>query len=212
METGRHLDTPPTRPSSPATCASILPARRSCAPCARCDPAPHPPGTDHQAQRDASRLDRLALWVTVTDPQHPFFGRTFPVVRPVSGRGNGRLLIRLPDGEIRVIPRAATDLVGASPPAGQASEVPRVSVRTLLPVAQYVRSLIRAAEEVPRDATLRSGRPATAEASVPSSAAGLASVGPRSPHSDRAATGATDSTHPHPPVPVPERGDPSDHP
>jgi hypothetical protein len=186
-------------------CALTLRATRSCAPCGRHGRAGHRQSRDRQARHDAPELDRLVHSVTVTDPQHPFFGRTFPIVRPVSGRGNTRLRIRLPDGEIRAIPRSATDLEAPSPPAGVPSEVPWVSVRTLLPVARFVRLLISAAEEVSPDVGLRSGRPATAAASVLSSASGLASVGPRSPHPDRAATGATDSTHPHPPVP--ERGD-----
>ena len=75
------------------------------------------------ARHDAPELDWLAHSVTVTYAQRLFIGRTFSLLRPISGRGNARLLIRLPDSKIRAIPRLAMDLEAALPPASVPAEV-----------------------------------------------------------------------------------------
>ena len=158
----------------------------------------------NQAQRDASEFDRVVPTVTVTDPCHPLNGRTCELVRPVSSRGKAMLTLRLPDGQLRSVPRAATDIDGHSQVA-VSREGPLISVRTLLPVARLVRLMITATEEVACDVALRSGSTSTAAAPVPPSPSHLASAGARSPDAARPASGHVDSPHPYPAAP--ERGD-----
>jgi hypothetical protein len=79
--------------------------------------------------------------VTIVDARHPLCGQRFrlnvadPAIRP------GWVSITLADGRRRQVRRAATDLDAAV--ESLSSLVPsRVSVRTLLPLAQYVRKLL----------------------------------------------------------------------
>ena len=74
---------------------------------------------------------------------HALYGGCFPVVDRPSGRGPGLIIVRLPDGRERAISWTATDLAlptEASPPPASART--HVSVRTLLPLANYVRAVL----------------------------------------------------------------------
>ena len=80
----------------------------------------------------------------VVDPHHPLYGKCFPVSDRRSGRGPRLIVIRLPDGRERGIPRLATaptlafdDLAAAAP-----SRQVHISVRTLLPLANHVRAVL----------------------------------------------------------------------
>lgn len=114
------------------------------------------------------------------------------------------LTLRLPDGQLRRVPRAATDIDGHSRGA-VSRKGPLVSIRTLLPVARLVRSMITATEEVTCDVALRSGSISTAAAPIPPSPSHLAPAGVRSPDTARPAPGHLDSPHPDPAAS--ERGD-----
>ena len=91
--------------------------------------------------------------VTVTDPQHSLFGQRLALTRERSGRGPAFVVVRLPDGRRRALRISAIDL---SVPEGSgrmpAANLPRISVRTLIPLAQHLdRILNLLSEEVIRD-------------------------------------------------------------
>ncbi len=79
----------------------------------------------------------------MVDPHHALRGGCFPVVDRPSSRGPGLIVVRLPDGRERAIPRTATDLASpAEALPALASAQPHVSVRTLLPLANHVRAVL----------------------------------------------------------------------
>ncbi len=53
--------------------------------------------------------DQIYRHVTIVDHTHPFFGRTFPVIRETSSLGTSYLVVQLPTGRTRSVPLAATD-------------------------------------------------------------------------------------------------------
>lgn len=87
--------------------------------------------------------------VTVIDPRHELSGQRSELVSLCSARGPAFVEIALPDGGRRSIRRASTDLaaVGARAPEGEAEEGLRVSVRTLLALAQHLTALITASPQ-----------------------------------------------------------------
>jgi len=87
--------------------------------------------------------------VTITDPHHFLFGQRLALIRERSGRGSAYVVIALADGRRRSIRVAATDLV---PPGANARTLPRISIRTLIPLARHLnRILSLLTEEVIRD-------------------------------------------------------------
>ena len=79
----------------------------------------------------------------MVDPHHPLYGECYPVSERRSGRGPGLIVIRLPDGRERSIPRSAT--APTSVPNGELAAASRhvhVSVSTLLPLANHVRAVL----------------------------------------------------------------------
>jgi hypothetical protein len=74
-----------------------------------------------------------------------------PLVPVRSARGPAYIVVELPDGRRRSLRRSVTDLAGvaeATPSA--AREAPRISARTLLPLARHLAtSLAASAVEVP---------------------------------------------------------------
>ena len=100
--------------------------------------------------------------VTVTDPQHPLVGQRLTVLSLLCARGPRFIAVALPDGRRRLIRRAATDL---ERPAGATElPVPRVSIRTLLPLARLVRSVLAASSAEPADAVPSPPNPASTPA------------------------------------------------
>ena len=92
---------------------------------------------------DASTLDRRVAQVRVVDPRHPLYGHCYPVSDRRSGRGPALIVIQLPDGRERAIPRSATAVASASDdPATTAGRLAHISVRTLLPLANHVRAVL----------------------------------------------------------------------
>ena len=86
--------------------------------------------------------------VTIIDPTHPLFERTLRLVQCSFPRRKSDLVVSLPNGEHRSVPRSATDFGG--PPSDQIDRrnLPLISVRTILPVAQFVRSRLHTTEEM----------------------------------------------------------------
>jgi hypothetical protein len=122
--------------------------------------------------------------VTITDPRHCLLGKRLAILSDRSGRGPAYLVVALPDGRKRSIRIASTDLATpAVPESGTGAGISRISVRTLIPLAQHLSAnLALLAEEVIRDghpsasasrcvsATIDASRhnpPASASASAP---------------------------------------------
>jgi hypothetical protein len=91
--------------------------------------------------------------VTVTDSRHSLFAQQLTVLSERSGRGPAFVVVELPDGRRRSIRIASTDLGRAPPAADQnAADLPRVSVRTLIPLTRHLNAKLSLfAEEVIRD-------------------------------------------------------------
>ena len=105
---------------------------------------------DHRTPLNPTILDRTITHVTITDPQHCLFGKRLAVIRERSGRGPTYVVVELPDGRKRPIRIASTDLAATVITSGAA--LPRISVRTLIPLVQHLgANLALLAEEVIRD-------------------------------------------------------------
>jgi hypothetical protein len=118
--------------------------RRGAAPAGGRRPRPQPGRP--QTPQNTPETERLTQ-VTITEPAHPLFGRTFPLLRDVSPRGKTQVTILLPNGQRRIVPRSATNLVGANTEQPAVGKLPIISVRTILPVAQFVKAKLGATKE-----------------------------------------------------------------
>jgi hypothetical protein len=89
--------------------------------------------------------DEFVRRIEITDPHHPLFGRLLDVNQSPASVRPGWVAVILPDGRSRWVKRAATSLenAGESLPS---HALPLVSVRTLVPLAQYIRTLMAAQE------------------------------------------------------------------
>jgi hypothetical protein len=129
-----------------------------------------------QAPQTATVIERVITQVTITSPQHPLFGHTFPIVSLQSPRHREHIIVELADGRRRSIPRAATDLQASSSTGPQPEKpLPKVSVRTLLPLARYLRAMLTLSEEVSDENTAPTVN--SADANDPAHLAGI--VAPR---------------------------------
>ena len=98
------------------------------------------PPRRHRISQSATVPDRLIVRVCVTDPRHALFGQRFDL-SPSSEPRPGWVSVLLADGRRRWLPRTATDLDLACETMPNHA-LPRVSVRTLLPLARYVEALL----------------------------------------------------------------------
>jgi hypothetical protein len=121
--------------------------------------------------------------VTVTARRHPLCGQRLPLIPIRSARGPGYVVVELADGRRRSIPRSATDLacpVDTKPKVDR--EAPRISARTLLPLARHVAAGLAAlvVEEMPHaDRSPSIATPASrGDAAVNSAVAGPAGCNP----------------------------------
>jgi hypothetical protein len=83
----------------------------------------------------------------ITDPTHPLFGQTLPVLALSTHRSKTHVTVLLPTGRRRSVPRQATDLDHPAEAEVTLRVLSPVSVRTILPLARFVRLLQRAKEE-----------------------------------------------------------------
>ncbi len=86
--------------------------------------------------------------VTITDPSHPLYGQTFSVLRVYSPRAKNGLVVALPDGRARRIPRTITDLV--EPPNHHAI-TSVISAPALLPLARLICAMVATPEVATHD-------------------------------------------------------------
>jgi hypothetical protein len=87
----------------------------------------------------------LPLIVQVIDAAHPLYGQQLEVGASGASRRIGWVGVVLGDGRHRWIPQKATDLEEAACEVRPNRDLPLVSVRTLLPLAEYVRARLAAA-------------------------------------------------------------------
>ena len=106
-----------------------------------------------EPRRMPSSLIELVSHVTITDPHHFLFGQRLAVARGRSGRGPAYVVVELADGRKRSVRIAATDLVPpADTPSAPGPQLPRISVRTLIPLARHLNRILNLLiEEVIRD-------------------------------------------------------------
>jgi hypothetical protein len=128
----------------------------------------------------------MPVAVTVTDSRHPLFGQRLAVLSLACSRGPAFIAVALADGRRRLLRRAATDL--ERPQTSQANSLPRISARTLLPLARHIRSMQVSSMKEARDASSFVPRstacgedavaPASAKALDIAAGAGAAATGP----------------------------------
>src|SRR6266700_2171296 len=101
----------------------------------------------NQIQRDTPLFEELSGEVTITDPTHPLYGHTLPLLTVRVHRSKTHVTVLLPTGRRRSVPRSATDLDHLREEATHDPPLPAISVRTILPLARFVQGLKQAKEE-----------------------------------------------------------------
>jgi Family of unknown function (DUF5372) len=144
------------------------------------------PGLVNHTQQETPLLDRVCGEVTVTDPAHPLYGQTLPLLPVRVNRKPLQVMVLLPSGRRHLVPRAATNLERPEGVISPPAPLPVISVRTILPLAHLVQQLKQAKEESHAEQTASPIHPT--EHGFPSSHDDLPSASPESP----AATGALD--------------------
>ncbi len=105
------------------------------------------PGSGNHTQQDTPLLDKVCGEVTVTDPAHPLYGQTLPLLPVRINRIPLHVMVLLPSGRRHMVPRAATNLERETVAVLSASPLPSISVRTILPLARLVQQLKQTKEE-----------------------------------------------------------------
>src|SRR5215831_58247 len=103
-----------------------------------------PPNTT-QTHHTTPVTDEILSHVTITDPVHPLFQCTLPVIRRTLWRGKPYLVVRLATGRTRSVPLAATNEELMPQPPG-ISGLLFISARTLLFVARHLQLMALAKE------------------------------------------------------------------
>ncbi len=79
--------------------------------------------------------------MTITDPTHPLYGQTLPLLTVRVNRSKTHVTVLLPTGRRRSVPRSVTDLERPAEEASPDPPLPVISVRTILPLARFVQGL-----------------------------------------------------------------------
>jgi len=101
----------------------------------------------NQIQQDTPLFEELSGEVTITDPTHPLYGHTLPLLTVRVNRSKTHVTVLLPTGRRRSVPRSATDLERLREEDTYDPPLPVISVRTILPLARFVQELKQAKEE-----------------------------------------------------------------
>src|SRR6516165_1527682 len=96
---------------------------------------------------NATIAGRLLPRIRVIDAVHLLFGQPLEVSPSRLIRRIGWMRVVLPDGRHRWVPQKATDLNVSACEARSNRDLPLVSVRTLIPLAEYVRARLSAVGE-----------------------------------------------------------------
>src|SRR5215472_6140458 len=118
-----------------------------------------------RTRHNATVSERLPPRIRVIDATHPLFGQLLEVGASGPSRRIGWVQVVLPDGRHRWIPKKATDLEEAACEARPNRDLPLVSTRTLLPLAEYVRARLSATRERVNETTGAAADP-TARAGI----------------------------------------------
>src|ERR1700736_1971802 len=110
----------------------------------RCGRGWHARGSARRTRRDATIAERQLPRIRVIDAVHPLFGQPLEVSPSGLIRRIGWIRVVLPDGRHRWVPQKATDLNVSACEARPNRDLPLVSVRTLIPLAEYVRASLSA--------------------------------------------------------------------
>ena len=110
----------------------------------------------NQTQRDTPLFEELSGEVTITDPTHPLYGQTLPLLTVRVNRSKTHVTVLLPTGRRRSVPRSVTDLERPAEEASPDPPLPVISVRTILPLARFVQGLKQAKEERHAEPTVSS--------------------------------------------------------
>jgi hypothetical protein len=103
--------------------------------------------SDRRTRRNTTVSERLPPIVRVIDATHPLYGQQLEVSASGASRRTGWIGVVLSDGRHRWIPQQATDLEEAPCEVRPNRDLPPVSVRTLLPLAEYVRARLSVARQ-----------------------------------------------------------------
>jgi hypothetical protein len=104
-------------------------------------------GLARRTRRDAIIAERQLPRIRVIDAVHPLFGQPLEVSPSGLIRRIGWIRVVLPDSRHRWVPLKATDLNVSACEARPNRDLPLVSVRTLIPLAEYVRARLSALGE-----------------------------------------------------------------
>ena len=118
--------------------------------CGRADPGLRRRKWCPRTPQDAPIVDGMVSEVRILSRRHGLFGQVLPIVSLRSARGPKFIMVRLPDGRRRSIPRSITDLAGEPFSNGlddSIEESLRISVRTLLPLAHFLTARSSSLEE-----------------------------------------------------------------
>src|ERR1700730_17455995 len=127
---------------------------------------------DRRTRRDATIAERLLPRIQVIDAVHPLFGQPLEVSPSGLIRHIGWIRVVLPDGRHRWVPQKATDLDVSTCETRPNRDLPLVSVRTLIPLAEYVRARLSALGERFDETSGHTADPAV-RAGIAGSTAGL---------------------------------------
>ena len=131
-----------------ASFAGSLPSGRCGRHCGPSGRGWRPPWWDPRTSHDAAELDRRVTHVSIIDPHHPLFGTDLRLAKRTSRRGAAVIVVILSDGRERSVPRAATNLAEDPIPESIIFSQARISVRSLLPLANRIRIMLRCHNEV----------------------------------------------------------------
>lgn len=152
----------------------------------------------NQTQQNATQSDRLAR-VTIIDPTNPLYRRSFRVFKTtLRGDDGGSVTIVLPDGQHRVVALQSTSLGSRNKKVLSASNLPLVSVRTILPIVRllYDKGILRGeGNNDTRDENAADGRNPGVWSVAESASAALAKAGKRSQEAAGFQLGATHRAH-----------------
>jgi len=100
-----------------------------------------------QADCNATQLGGIIRKVTIIARSHPLYGRRVAVVCEGSPGGKEFLTVELANGQRRSIASTDTEFASEGKNEKEESGLLRVSVRTMLPVAKFIREQLRTTEE-----------------------------------------------------------------
>lgn len=103
-----------------------------------------------KAPQTASLVEAATRQITIIDPNHPLAGLTLTLVSETSPRGRDQLIVCLPNGHHRSLPRSLTNFTDLTQTLPQPTllPLPPISAWTTLPLAHRVQSLVARMEDL----------------------------------------------------------------